>query len=266
VDIVEGDIADAEPLRAVLDGGRAVVIAVAAMTRKLFPRLWEIEHDAVLRAFEEAERAGVSRVVLLSIYDVDLDFAARLDLAAAPLKAQVEQELFRSGLNGTVLGQPASMEIFFAFIRGGRVMAVPGGGPPALPTIAPQDTGVIAVQAALRDDLGGRRLRLAGPEALSFPAAAERIGRIWGRRIRFVRIPLALPLGVRRLLRPWRGDRTTAAFLYTMLGYVRLLNEPPPGLVSRAAEDHRRLLETFSLAPTTLEMMARSRLPRAGGS
>ena len=39
-----------------------------------------------------------------------------------------------------------SMEIFFAMLRG-DTLVVPGGGPPALPTVAASDLGEIAAQA-----------------------------------------------------------------------------------------------------------------------
>jgi uncharacterized protein YbjT (DUF2867 family) len=149
-------------------------------------------------------------------------------------------------------------------IRGGRVMAVPGGGPPALPNISPRDTGEIAAQAALRDDLGGRRLRLAGPETLSFPAAAERIGAVWGRRVRFVAIPLALPLLARRAVAPLAGLSEPLGFAHAMLGFVRLLNEFPQAVAAHAGDDHRLLRELFEYAPTTIDDEARQRLPARG--
>lgn len=263
-EIVEGDLADPAAARRVLDGAAGVVVAVSAFARRTFRRLREIEHDAVIAALEEAARLGVRRVVYLSVFDIDAELVDRIGLASADVKAGVERWLRGSELDWTVLGQPPSMEIFFAMIRGGRVMAVPGGGPPALPSISPRDTGELAAQAVLRADLGGRRLRLAGPEALSFPAAAERIGAVWGRRIRFVRIPLAGPLLARRALAPLAGLSEPAGYAHALLGFVRLLNEFPPELAARAADDHRLLRELFAFTPTTIEDEARLRLPAKG--
>ena len=89
----------------------------------------------VLRVYEEAKRAGVSRVVQLSGYDVQEKYARPLGLMAfAQPMLDVQAALAASSFDWTVLGCGPSMEMFFAMIRGTRMM-VPGGGPPALPTL-----------------------------------------------------------------------------------------------------------------------------------
>jgi uncharacterized protein YbjT (DUF2867 family) len=155
-----------------------------------------------------------------------------------------------------VLGAAPSMGIFFAMIRGNKMM-VPGGGPPALPAVSRVDVGEIAAQAVLRDDLAGRRIRMVGPESLSFSEAAERISAVVGRTIEFRKIPL-LPLRVvAALTRPFNP------FLSYMLSFVTLMKRFPPDLVAQADDDHRRLVKTFSYAPTTVEMEARRWLQAA---
>ncbi len=261
VELVEGDITDVEAVRRSLDGARASVIAVAAMSPGAIRRLKVIERDAVLAFLAEAERSGVRRLVYLSVYDLDLELARRLGVKIAGYKADVEEALRAGGLDWTVLGQPPSMEMFFAMIRGGKTMVVPGGGPPALPTIAPQDTGTIAAEAALRDDLGGLRFRMAGPEALSFPEAARRIGEVWGREVRFRKVPLAVPLIARALMTPLVPMSDKVAFAWTMIPYLRLLNRFPSRFVETVEQDHARLRETFDFEPTTLEQFAEERRP-----
>jgi len=147
------------------------------------------------------------------------------------------------------------MQIFFAMIRG-ETMMVPGGGPPALPTIAAVDVGEIAAQAALRDDLGGRRFRLVGPEALSFPEAARRIAAVLGRPIRFRKIPLAGPILAWRITRPLARFSDRLLYVNQMLGFIQLLNRFPAEIAAQAPQAHRLLLETFNYQPTTLEMEA----------
>ena len=147
------------------------------------------------------------------------------------------------------------MQIFFAMIRGDTMM-VPGGGPPALPTIAAVDVGEIAAQAALRADLGGRRFRLAGPEAISFPEAARRIFVVLGRPIRFRQIPLALPTLAWQLTRPLARLSGRLLYVHQMLGFIQLLNRFPAEIAAEAPRAHHLLTEAFSYQPTTLEMEA----------
>jgi uncharacterized protein YbjT (DUF2867 family) len=250
IEIIEGDITSRPSVVKVLKGVRAVVISVSAFSPKLMRKLKLIEQDSVLVVLEETEKAGVSRLVFMSIYDIRMDMAEKFKLESAEVKQAVERALAASGLNWTVLGASPSMEIFFSMIRG-DMMVVPGGGPPALPTISPVDVGKIAAQAVLRDDLGGRRIRLAGPEPISFPEAAVRISRATGETIQFRAIPMILPRiarGVTGLLAPLND---TLYYAHHMLKYVELLNLFP---ADQAAEDHQHLLDTFDYTPTTLEM------------
>jgi uncharacterized protein YbjT (DUF2867 family) len=254
-EIVEGDITSRRSVVEALQGISRVVISVSAFSPKLMRKLKLIEQDSVLTVLEEAEKARASRLVFISVYDIRMDMAKKFKLESAAVKLAVERALAASGLNWTVLGAPPSMEMFFAMIRGDR-MVVPGGGPPALPTISPADLGEIAAQAVLRDDLGGRRIRLAGPEAISFPEAAARISQATGETIRFQAIPMILPRiarGVTGLLSPLND---TLYYAHHILRYVELLNRFP---ADKVAEDHQHLLDTFDYTPTTLEMEVQRR-------
>jgi uncharacterized protein YbjT (DUF2867 family) len=254
-EIVEGDIATQTARRAALHGCASVVIAVSAMSPGLIRQTKAIEEDAVLALLAEAREQSVSRIIYLSVYEVRQDAVAGLDLASGRAKPHVEQALTASHLNWTVLGCAPSMQIFFAMIRG-ETMMVPGGGPPALPTIAAVDVGELAAQAALRDDLSGRRFRLAGPEALSFPEAAQRISAVLGRPIGFRKIPLALPALAWQLTRPLARLNGRLLYVHQMLGFIQLLNRFPPEIAAEAPQAHRLLTDTFSYRPTTLEMEA----------
>ena len=249
VQLLQGDIASRTVVAEALAGARGLVVAVSAFHPKLIRRMEEIERDAVLEVWREARRAGVSRAVYLSIYDIRQDVAGALDLDTARIKQEVEDELAASGLDWTVLGAVPSMDIFLALIRG-NTMVVPGGGPPGLPTIAPADIGRITAQTVLRDDLGGQRIRMAGPEAISFPAAAQRISAATGQTLRFRRVPL-LPLRlVAAVVGPFHP------YLKNVVQSIRLMNHFPPEMVAQAQEDHLRLRRTFDYTPTTLETMA----------
>lgn len=256
VEVVAGDVTSGAARRAALDGCAAVVIALSAMAPGLVRQTQAIEEDAVLALLEEAKELGVRRVVYLSVYEVRQDVTQNLDLTSGRAKLRVEQALAASDRNWTVLGCAPSMQIFFAMIRG-ETMMVPGGGPPALPTIAAVDVGEIAAQAALRDDLNGRRFRLVGPEALSFPEAARRISVVLGRPIRFRKIPLAGPALAWRITRPLTRFSDRLLYVHQMLGFIQLLNRFPAEIAAQGPQAHRLLLETFNYQPTTLEAEAR---------
>jgi len=251
-ELVEGDLTRPDDVARALEGARSLVVCVSAFSRKLYRRFWEIEHDAVLAALVQAKQLGVTRVIYLSAYALDDAVIERFNMESGRLKRAVEAALRDSSLDWTVLGCPPSMEIFFSFTRGNK-MVVPGGGPPAFPTVSPVDLGVVAAQAALRSDLGRQRFRVCGPEALSFPEAARRLSAELGREIRFQKIPLVLP----RI-----GGAIVGAFVpYVgqIVNALRLLNGFPQEIAAQVPEDHRRLLETFGHSPTTLEMEARRR-------
>ena len=135
-------------------------------------------------------------------------------------------------------------------------MLVPGGGPSARPTVSPVDVGEILAQTVLRDDLHGRRFRMVGPEAISFPAAAERISITTGKTIRFRKIPLVLPKIAWVITRPLTSFSDMILYINQMLSFIQLLNQFPQDVIAKVPEVHRLMLDTFDYVPTTLEMEA----------
>lgn len=263
VEVVEGDITSRESMVEALNNVDAVVISVSAITPQSIRNFRKIERDAVLAVLDEMKNASVRRVVFVSIYDIKLELPGSFDFKfrreVAKIKLEVEDALKTSGLNWTVLGAPPSMEIFFRMIRGGT-MAVPGGGPPALPCVSPLDAGEIAAQAVLRDDLSGKRFRLVGPEAVSFREAAKLIGRVRGKAIKFRKIPLLFPKLARFITFPFTPFSKHIFLINLMTGFIQILNHFPQDFAEEVPADHRRLMDTFDYVPTTLEMEARRRL------
>lgn len=254
-EIIEGDITLRESIIEVLNGVSAVVISVSAFTPKLIRKLKLIERDSVLLVLKEGERAGVSRIAYISTYEIRQDIARRLDLESAEIKAEIENALAHTNFNWTVLGAAPSKEIFFAMIRGNTMMG-PGGGPPALPTVSPVDVGTIVAQTVLRYDLHGKRFRMVGPEAISFPEAAERISSVTGKTIGFRKIPLLLPKIARAITEPLTPFSDTILYINQMLGFIQLLNQFPQDVIVDVPKVHRLLLGTFDYVPVTLEMEA----------
>jgi len=259
VDIVKGDIRSRESVVEALRGVKAIVISVSAMTPKLIRKLKLIEGDSVLMTLEEAQKASISRVVYISIYDIREDFLKKLNITweIPEIKKHIEDTLTKSNCDWTVLGVAPSMEIFFSMIKGNTMM-VPGGGPPALPNVSPRDVGEIAAQTVLRDDLNSKRIRITGPEALSFSDAAKRIGLVMGKTIKIRKIPL-FPLRIASTIAlPFNP------YLKHLVTAIKLMNNYPQYVAAIAAKDHQWLVDNFNYIPNTLEMEAKHRFHTQG--
>jgi len=257
-EIVEGDICTPSVVEAALNNVRAIIIGVSAFSPQLIRKMELIERDAVLSLLEQAEKAGIHRVVYLSAYQVREDVLDDLNLSMpiARIKLEVEQALADStaSLNWTVLGLAPSMRIYFEMLHGNSMM-VPGGGPRSgIPTVSPVDVGEIAAQTVLRLDLKGQRFRVTGPEALSFAQAAERISVATGRSIRYRAIPLFPLHFVSIVTRPFNP------FLWHLFETIRLMNGFPQDLVQAVPNDHRRLLATFDYVPNALDAEAKRQM------
>ncbi len=259
VDLTEGDLESRDAVARALEGVDRVVVAVSAFTRDQIRKLVAVERDAVIAALDQAEAAGVTRVVYVSVFDIQprqIPHLVRLDIAT--VKQDVEAYLKTSDFDWTVLGAPPSMDLFFAMMRGGRMM-VPGGGPKSLPTISPVDLGEVAAQAVLRDDLGRQRIRVAGPEPLSFPEVARRLSALYGKTIRFTAIPLVLPKIAWYATWPLAKLSSSLEYVHAILGFIQLLNSFPQDIALASVKDCENLVRIFTYTPTTLEMEARRR-------
>jgi uncharacterized protein YbjT (DUF2867 family) len=264
--ISEGDVESSDSVRKALSGASGLVISISAFSPTTIRRLVRIERDAVIDVLGQAYDAGISRVVYLSVFDVRQGLKARWPASEmAAIKAGVEETLARTRFNWTVFGPAPSTDLFFRMIRG-NTMVVPGGGPRALPTVAPRELGEICARAVLRDDLRGRRFRVVGPEAMSFPDAAKRISQVFGRQIVYRKLPLFLPRAAALLTRSFARINDKMMFMNRMLGFDLLLNEFPQEIAADVPNMHRLLVETFGHAPVTLEMEAARWISDRGGT
>ena len=131
-----------------------------------------------------AREAGVRRAVLLSGSTVEGD---DLDNAVARYQVQAEADVRASGLEWTFLRPNSFMTNALEWaeqIRAGDVVRAPFDGV-HVATIDPADIAAVAAHALVEDDLGGRALRLSGPESLA-PADRVRIlGEVLGRDLRY---------------------------------------------------------------------------------
>lgn len=254
VEIFQGDVINRETIIESLKNVNTIVICLSAMSNKLMKKMKQIERDAVLIIMEEAKKANISRLVYMSGYEMREQLLRDLKIPEfGEIKIEVESKISQSDFNWTILGDAPAFEIFFAFIKNG-MMTVPGGGYNAIPTISAEDVGEITAQVAIRDDLKGKRIKLTGPEALSFPEVAKRITLISGKKITHMAIPLTIINVVSFLLIPF------APFVRFLYKSLKMLNNFPKDLAERVPQDHNLLRELFEYEPVTLEMEIKRRI------
>jgi uncharacterized protein YbjT (DUF2867 family) len=254
VEITEGDVTNREVIIQALKSGRAVVICLSAMQPGLIRRMRKIERDAVLMIMEEAENAKISRLLYMSGYEMRAEVLKKLGIPEfGEIKIEIESRIRASSFNWTILGDAPSHELFFAFLSKNK-LAVPGGGWNRMPTISAEDVGEITAQAALRDDLSGKRFRMTGPEACSMPEMARKITAVTGQQVRHIAIPLVVVGFVSFLLKPFIPY---VRYLYKSL---LMFNNFPEDLAAQVPVDHQLLRNTFDYEPVTLDMEIRKRL------
>lgn len=254
VEIFQGDVLDHETIVESIKNVSSIVICLSAMSNDLINKMKQIEGDAVLSIMEEAKKANISRLVYMSGYEMREKLLKDLKIPEfGAIKIEIESRISQSDFNWTILGDAPSFEMFFAFINNGR-MIVPGGGYKPFPTISADDVGEITAQATVRNDLNGMRIKLTGPEALSFPEVAKRISNISGKKIKYTAIPIVLINVVSFILIPFKPF---VRYLYKSL---KMLNNFPTDLATDVPKDHQLLRELFDYEPVTLEMEIRKRM------
>ncbi len=254
VEIFEGNVCNRKTIINSLKNVSTIVICLSAMSNKLIRKMNQIERDAVLTILEEAKKQNISRLIYLSGYEMREELLHDLRIPEfGEIKIEIESKITQSEFNWTILGCSPSFEIFFAFIRNGK-MTVPGGGRNAIPSISAEDVGEITAQTALRDDLNKKRIRMTGPQAFTFPEVAEQISSISGKKIKHSAIPLTIINVVSFVLLPFTPF---VRFLYKSL---KMLNNFPHDLAERVADDFEILNELFDYEPISLEMEIRKRL------
>jgi len=254
VETFQGDVTEKGVIEESLKNVWAIVICLSAMSIKLIKKMKAIEQDAVLDILKEAKKANISRLVYMSGYEMRKQLLDDLKIPDfGEIKIAVEEKIRQSNFNWTILGDAPAFEMFFAFINKGR-MTVPGGGSNPFPAISPEDVGEITAQTVMRDDLNGKRIKLTGPKAYSFPEVAKLITDISGKRIKYIKIPLFVINLVSFLLLPFNPF---VRYLYKSL---KMLNNFPTDLAESVPKDYQLLRKLFDYEPVTLEMEIKQRI------
>jgi uncharacterized protein YbjT (DUF2867 family) len=243
-ELVVADLRSPETLDAALAGVTAVV-ATANAVAPIRPGDTAVAVDAgYAELVRRAARSGVSRFVLTSVPETDLDE----QVPVARTKRRTERLLAESGMSWLSLRMPPFTEIWLALVgselplRGeqratldrayptlrrfrrvtGRtvdrhgIMVVPGPASARHAFISVHDAAR-ALAAAVREDTGSGPVDLGGPEVLSWTDVAGIYGRVLGRRVRVVSQPAAFFAVAQRLFA--RGAPSLAG----VMGLNRLL-------------------------------------------
>src|SRR5919106_4833227 len=170
VEVVAGDLGDADTLRPALAGADAAFLLSG--------------YGGIDGLVPEMPAAGIQRVVLLSS-----SAAPTGDLSNAVARYHIlsERAVRDTDLGWTFLQPNSFMTNTFQWIpqlRRGDVVRAPFADV-AIATIDPADIGAVAAKALTTHELEGRSLRLSGPEALRPAERARILASALDREIRF---------------------------------------------------------------------------------
>src|SRR3954452_4425101 len=229
VEVVEADLTSAEGLSAALAG----VDSVVATANPSAPRAGddpEAVYAGLLRLVDDADAAGVRRLVLASVPTTQLDDSVPLPRH----RRQIEARMSAARCEDVVLRFPPFMESWLALIgssiplRGepfatiGRpspflrvfrrltgsaverrgVMLVPGRPSNRNAFIGLQDVAAACVLGVERPDLADRAYDVGGPEVLTWRAVAAIYEDVLHRRVRIVSTPAAVYAAAASVLSP----------------------------------------------------------------
>ena len=172
---VAGDLGKPETLRAAFEGTKTLFL----LTHYLEDMV-ALQHNAIAAA----RAAGVTHVVKVSAF-------AASDHSKAPIGRwhyHVEKELQESGLAWTMLRPHHFMQNLLAqaeyVIKEGVIYSASGDG--KIPYVDGRDVAAVAVATLTTPGHVGKKYVLTGSEAMSYRQAAEIIGAVIGKPVRFI--------------------------------------------------------------------------------
>ena len=172
VEMVRGDAADPSSLDPAFHGVERLFLLTPDS-----PIQHELEHNLL----DAAQRAGVRRVVKISLHNVGLD----TPFAAA--HREIERRLERSDFETTIL-RPASFHQNLLgdleALRAGSLHQL--AGDQAVPHVDVADVAEVAAVALTTGDGIEGVYELTGPERLTWSGVAERIAALTGRQVAYV--------------------------------------------------------------------------------
>ena len=246
VELVVGDFAEPESVRAAVRGAEAVLLSCADDPRRIE---WEAS------AIDSAVAAGVARVVRLSTVGAAPD----APVAFWRWHGEVEQRLRESEVPSVILESSFYMSNLYDAAgtvgQEGRLYAPAGDARVAM--IDPRDVGAVAAAVLTGAGDDGQTYVLTGPDAITWARVAAELSVATGRRVEFVDVPYAAARsGMLESGLPDRvADEVVKVFQQLRQGvaeevtdHVESLTGRPPTPFAVFARDNARVFEANPLA------------------
>ena len=199
VDLVQGDVTDAESLKRATEGVDAVIHLVAIIEGKpeAYERVMRRGTESLIAA---AEQAGARRFVLMSALGTTEEtreltpyYGAKWAMEQAVQGSSLEHVIFRPSF---VFGRDGGvLPTFIRLVRWSPVTPVVGTGDEQLQPIWVDDVAAYFAQSIDLAGAGGRTFELGGPDVVTWDGLYSRIASILGKR----RAKLHLPFNVMQL-------------------------------------------------------------------
>ena len=237
---VVGDLARPETLATAFEGAKSVFLLT-----HYFEDMVELQHNAIVAA----RAAGVTHVVKVSAF-------AASDHSKAPIGRwhyQVEKELQDSGMAWTMLRPHHFMQNLVAqaayVIKEGAIYSPSGDG--KIPYIDPRDVAAVAFVTLTQPGHQDKTYVLTGSEAISYRQAAEIIGGVIGKKLRFVdespeeararRVREGVPPAVIESILAIGAYQRAGGKTVTITNTVAELTGRPPRTVAEFVQEHASL-------------------------
>jgi NADH dehydrogenase len=188
VEIAQGDLKDRSSLDAACRGVRAIIsTASSTLSRQEGDSIQTVDLEGQLNLVDAAKAANVTRFVLISFPQVDVEFP----LQAA--KRKVEQHLKRSGLAYTILQPTFFLEVWLSpalgFDAANAKAQVYGSGKNKISWISYKDVAKFAVAVLDHPGAHDAVIELGGPEALSPLEVVRTFEELHGRKFDVQHVP-----------------------------------------------------------------------------
>ena len=234
---VVADLARPETLTTAFEDAKTVFLLTG-----YFEGMVELQHNAIAAA----RAAGVTHVVKVSAF-------AASDHSNAPIGRwhyQVEKELQASGLAWTMLRPHHFMQNLLAqaeyVIKEGVIYSPSGDG--KIPYIDARDVAAVAFVTLTQPGHLGKKHVLTGSEAISYREAAEIIGAVIGKKLRFVdespdaararRVREGVPPAVIESILAIGAYQRAGGKTVTITNTVAELTGRPPRTVAEFVQEH----------------------------
>jgi uncharacterized protein YbjT (DUF2867 family) len=243
-DAVLGDFDRPETLLAAMEGIDTMFL-ITPPTQRQFAQ--------ETAAIDAARHAGIRRIIKLSASDANV----RSTVPWAQTHARIDHHLRASGIDWTILKPTAFMQNFLWFkdaIAKGFLPQVAGKG--SVSWVDTRDVARVAATVLRQDGHVCATYFLTGPETLDMTAAAERLGAVTGRKVRYLDLPNPLFAALLRTTgnSRWMTKGLVVQFADVVAGHhdidptfeIERLTGIPPHDFTAFVRDHR---DRFVAAP-----------------